>query len=171
MSRLSSCLPPALCSALFLAGCAVPATAPQSTPAPVAATPARLVAVAPGALDGTYQGQRVPDMAGPECGLPGAIGFDVSGSTIRLRTHKLRRALGGPVDGAGRFSMTSTDGTRTMAGSIDGGRLTAEETTPPHHRRHDAGEPVPGGVCTARVTATRVTTPPSDDGAGGDEAP
>lgn len=149
MNRATFCLLPVL----LLAGCATPATVPE----PVAPASAPLVAVVPGSLDGIYQGQRVPDMAGPECGLPGAIGFDVSGNTIRLRTHKQRRALGGSVDTAGRFSMASTDGTRTVAGRIVGGQLVAQEATPPHHRRHDTGEPVPGGVCTARITATRVS--------------
>lgn len=140
-------------------GCAGPEAAAPQKAAGVAAPAAAIV---PGSLDGTYLGTRTPDDGTPDCGFANDIGYQVSGTTITLRTHKQNRALAGTIDAVGRFSLTNGNGSHQVVGVIQGGRLTATETTPPHRHRHSIGEPVPGGACTAQISASLVASPPAD---------
>ena len=139
-------------SVLALPGC-TPPPPPDTTPPP-RALPHR---------DGVYAGTLTSVSGGPGCRFDATVSYEASGSHIWLRTHRQRRYLDGQIAPDGSLVMLSKDDTHRIAGSISGDRLTALDTTLPHHARHSGGQGFAEEPCQARVEAHFVVMPPAPE--------
>lgn len=106
------------------------------------------------AFDGVYEGTRTPVSGGQACGVQEAVGFEVSGNHVWLRTRRKHRAIDGTVDPDGQLSMTTENGDHQISGSIVRDRLSGTESTIPGHRKH-AMQPRSDDVCLAQIDAIR----------------
>lgn len=127
-------------------------------------------------FDGRYEGSRLPpaaDAASTCRARPRAVRFDVRSGIIEMRTNrragdKRNADLWGAVSTDGQVAMRPTSGKRTVAGRIDGDRLTAADT---QEGSTSAQTVAAGGKppCLYRYEAVRVSARSAPRG-GGDGA-
>lgn len=116
-------------------------------------------------FDGRYEGTRLPSVAADAASAcrarARAVRFEVRNGIVEMRTNRRagdKRAadLWGAVSTDGQVSMRPTSGKRTVAGRIEGDRLTAADT---QEGQTVAQNVAAGGraPCLYRYEATRVT--------------